>query len=387
MSEQRTPPLRVCYFGTYRAEYERNRMTIARLRFSGIDVVECHARLWLSFEDRHQTASGGWKNPAFWGRVLRAYISLLRQYCKIDDYDVMMLGYPGQPDVFLARILSSLHRKPLVWDVFMSIYLIARERKLEERSPLAVKFLHWLEKKTLRFPDLLILDIPTYASWYKEEYGIPDEKIRLIPIGADDRVFYPDLATVREPRSEFICLYCGTYIPNHGVPFIIEAARILDKYSEIQFKMIGTGPDREIAQETCNRYGLKNVTFIDWLDKKELTSHIRDCDVILGTFGITPQALMTMQHKIHEGLAMAKPVINGDSPAMRALLKHGQEIFLCERENPEALAAAIMYLYEHPEMRQVLSQNGFAYYQSNLRDELLSQRLGEIVRSVAPPRA
>jgi hypothetical protein len=52
--------LRVCYFGTYRANYSRNQIMIEGLRRNGVEVVECHERLWHSLEDRVQVASGGW---------------------------------------------------------------------------------------------------------------------------------------------------------------------------------------------------------------------------------------------------------------------------------------------------------------------------------------
>jgi len=130
MNKTDAKPLRICYFGTYRANYERNRLMIDRLRMCGFEVIPCHATLWQGFEDREQTASGGWKKPSFWLRVIKAYLTLLGEYRKVGDYDVMFLGYPGQPDVLLGRILSHLRRKPLVWDVLMSIYLIACERQL-----------------------------------------------------------------------------------------------------------------------------------------------------------------------------------------------------------------------------------------------------------------
>jgi hypothetical protein len=109
-------PLRVCYFGTYRAEYSRNQILLEGLRRSGVEVFECHETLWRGIEDRVQTASGGWLRPGFWWRVLRAYGRLVWHYGQLPDHDVVMVGYPGQLDVFLARLLSWLRRKPLAWD-------------------------------------------------------------------------------------------------------------------------------------------------------------------------------------------------------------------------------------------------------------------------------
>src|SRR4030065_2574063 len=127
-------PLRVCYFGTYRENYSRNQMMITGLRLNGVIVDECHETLWHGIEDRVRAASGGWMRPSFWGRILSTYLRLIRHYLQVGDYDVMMVGYPGQMDVFIARILTWLKHKPLVWDVFMSIYLIAVERGLDKRN-------------------------------------------------------------------------------------------------------------------------------------------------------------------------------------------------------------------------------------------------------------
>ena len=126
--------LRICYFGTYRTNYSRNQMMVAGLRLNGVEVIECHEKLWYGIEDRIETTSGGWKKPSFWWRIFKTYALLLKRYYKIENYDILVVGYPGQFDVFLARILSWLRRKPLVWDIFMSIHLIALERNLGTKN-------------------------------------------------------------------------------------------------------------------------------------------------------------------------------------------------------------------------------------------------------------
>ena len=95
--------MRVRYFGTYRAEYSRNQIMIEGLRRAGVEVIECHETLWHGIEDRVQVTSGGWISPAFLWRVLRTYGHLLAKYLKMGPYDIMVVGYPGQFDVYLAR--------------------------------------------------------------------------------------------------------------------------------------------------------------------------------------------------------------------------------------------------------------------------------------------
>jgi len=363
--------LRVCYFGTYRAEYSRNRIMIEGLQQAGVEVIECHATLWHGIEDRVEVASGGWLRPAFWWRVLRTYVQLLKRYCQIGMYDILIVGYPGQYDVFLARLLSWLRRKPLVWDIFMSIHLIALERGLDKRSRFTINLLRYLEWVACRLPDMLILDTSEYVAWFGKTYNVPASRFRLVPTGADERVFHPLPSPMPESHI-FRVIYYGTFIRNHGVEHIVEAAHLLKDDLSIQFEFIGNGPEREEAQEIANRYHLNNVTFVEWLDKAELVEHVAQANVCLGSFGATPQSLMTVQNKIYEGLAMAKPVITGDSPAVRQVFRHGEHIYLCERENPTSLAEAISALKQKPALRQSILEKGYNLY----REKFTTTALG-----------
>lgn len=349
--------MRVCYFGTYRAEYSRNRIMIEGLRRNGIDVIECHEALWTGVDDRVAVASGGWLRPRFWARVLRMYIRLLSRYRQVGSYDVLIVGYPGQFDVFLARLLSWWHRRPFVWDVFMSIYLIALERGLYTRSRITLELIRRAERLACRLPDLLILDTTEYVSWFSQTHGVRPDRFRLVPTGADDRIFHPLSCPYPEDGS-FRVIYYGTFIPNHGVEYIVEAARLLAEEEDIRFEMIGEGPDLPKAQAMAQRYGLKNIEFVPWLDQAALVERVACADVCLGAFGTTPQSLMTVQNKIYEGMAMGKPVITGDSPAVRAVLNHTRDVYLCSRADGAELARAIRCLHSDPDLCARLAENG-----------------------------
>jgi glycosyltransferase involved in cell wall biosynthesis len=67
---------------------------------------------------------------------------------------------------------------------------------------------------------------------------------------------------------------------------------------------------------------------------------------------------MTVQNKIYEGLAMGKPVVSGDSPAVRQALEHGKHIYLCDRNDPASLAGAVRLLKDDSALRKALAENG-----------------------------
>jgi len=362
---------------------------IAGLRAAGVEVSECHAPLWTGIEDRVQVASGRWLGLSFLKRVLSAYKQLLVNYVALDkDYDVMVLGYPGQLDILVARVLTWLRRKPLVLDLFMSIYLIAVERELATKSPLSIKLLRWLESLACRLPDLLICDTQAYAAWHQYTHRVRPEKFRLVPTGADDRLFKPAALVDPSPTDKFKVLYYGTYIPNHGVETIIQAANLLKDKPDILFELIGEGPAKATAQSLAGRYALNNVIFTGWLEQDALLEKIVQAGLMLGVFGVTPQSLMTIQNKIYESLAMAKPLVTGDSTTVQEALTDRIHAYLVERANPTALAEAIEVLHGNRELRRTLSSQGYAHYQRYFTVErigsVFKRHLIELVGRAAP---
>jgi glycosyltransferase involved in cell wall biosynthesis len=336
---------------------------IEGLRATGADVIECHAPLWQGVEDRVRTASGGWLRPAFLRRLVPAYGRLLAAHHKAAGYDVMLLGYPGQFDVFLARLLSWLRRRPLALDIFMSTYLIAQERGLVARHPRTGRLIFLLEKMAYRLPDLLVQDTQEYADWLCHTFRLDEDRFRLVPTGADDRIFHPSGSSQGKPEdSTFRVVYYGSFIPNHGVGTIVGAAHLLQGEPDIQFELIGDGPDRAEAGRRVQDWGLANVQFTPWLEQSALVERAGWADVCLGAFGTTPQSMMTVHNKIYEALAMRLCVVTGESPAVRRAFAHGKELWLCERADPGSLAAAIKVLRADPALRSSLAEQGHRAY-------------------------
>jgi glycosyltransferase involved in cell wall biosynthesis len=355
--------MRVCYFGTYRAGYARNEILMEGLRRNGVEVIVCHMPLWKSAEDRIQAAKGGWFRIEFLWRVMATYLKLIGRYLRIGSFDILVVGYPGHFDVFLAGVLAWVGRKPLVWDVLNSLYLISKERGIDKNHRKTVNLIKFLERAALHLPDILLLDSPEFVAWFGKIYGTRTEKFRLIPIGADDRFFYP-VQTARS-SEKFTVIYYGTYIPNHGLDTVIGAAKLLEDEETVWFELVGTGPERVRIQELAEREALSNVVFVDWLGKDALVEEIAKADLVLGAFGRSLQLQLTNNNKIIEGFAVRKPVVSARSRAMPKMLVDQEHLFLCEPGDPQALAEAILTLRNSPEFCAQMAENGFQMYQQH----------------------
>jgi glycosyltransferase involved in cell wall biosynthesis len=374
--------LRVCYFGTYRARYGRNEILLAGLHAQGVEVHICHETLWQGIDDRVEQAKGGWLRPRFLWRVARAYWRLWRKHRQMPDYDVMLLGYPGSFDAYLGRLLSWGRKKSMVIDHYMSLYLIAAERGLLDRRPLTGRIIRALEGTGLRLADHLLADTAAYVQYHCRTYGLPADKFSLVPAGADEKFFYPR-PEYQPPADCFRVVYYGTFIPNHDVPLMVQAAALLAGRADLRFDFYGTGPDLERCRELAQKERLDNMHFHGWLPKEALPRQVAQAHLVLGAFGQTPQSLMTVQNKIWEAMAMARPVLSGDSPAVRAAFRHEEEIFLVERGRPEKLAAAIEDLAAQPDLCRRLAQGGYNRFQNGNSTVALGKKLAAVLTAVA----
>jgi glycosyltransferase involved in cell wall biosynthesis len=208
-------------------------------------------------------------------------------------------------------------------------------------------------------------------------------------IGVDERYFSPpdpksstvDGNTPAQPvQAENVCrvLYYGAYLPNHGIRTLLEAIRLLADQPQIQFEMVGKGIEQDLARQLAKQWGLNNVTFVDWLEKKELAQHILQADIILGAFGNTLHSRATIHNKTYEGLAMGKVVLTGDSPAMRQFFHHGEDVYLCPQADAQGLAHAIRTLFVDPALRQRIGENG----QRHVRQHFTLHQIGESFQQI-----
>lgn len=334
------------------------------LKAHGVEVIICHVPLWEGIEDRVEKAEGGWRQPAFWRRVIGAYWKLYRQHNRLPDYDVMLLGYPGQFDAYLGRLLSWWRRKPMVMDLYASLFLIAEERGLVSKNPVTGRLIKLLETIGLRLTDLLISDTEAYVTYHCQTYGLSRNKFRLVPAGADDQIFYPR-PEINPPDDSFRLIYHGSFIPNHDVPTMIQALALLQSDPTIRLDLYGDGPQRRLAVELVEELKLKSVYFHGWIDKEKLPEMIARSHLCLGAFGNTISSVSTIQNKIWESMYVARPVITGDAPTIRSSIRDRQEIYLVERTNPQALAAGILDLKNHPAQLEKIAEAGFTRSRQN----------------------
>lgn len=377
--------MKVCYFGTYDADYVRNRILIRGLRSQGVEVTECHSRLWRDTEDRVREAKKGLLNPALWWRFLKAYVQLVRQYFKVGDWDVMMVGYPGHLDVFAARILASLAHKPLVFDAFLSLHeTLVDDRRLADRRSILASLAFWLEKAGCALADIVLLDTQTHAQYFSTKYGLPLQKLRRIWVGAEESIYQP-VAPLRDEKP-FTVIYVGKFIPLHGVEHIVRAARELAAHTDIRFEFIGRGQTYGQTRRLAEELQVRNINWgPEWLDPPELAGRLAQADVCLGIFGDSAKAGRVIPTKAYIALAMEKPLITRDSPAIREAFVSEENALLCPAGDAQALARCILTLRETPDLRRRIAHNGHRLFRETFSSQAVGLQMKRVLTQLLTP--
>ncbi|HEY4484381.1 MAG TPA: glycosyltransferase [Candidatus Paceibacterota bacterium] len=348
--------MRVLFFGVYDPNYARNWVLINGLRKNGVEVVELRR-----------------KPQRF------SLFRLFFDYLKFKkNFDIMIVGFPGQEAMFLARWLTL---KPIIFDVFTSHYggYILDRQKFSKNS-FRAKYYRFLDRWSCKLADIVLLDTNAHINFFMKEFNLPRDKFRRIWIGANDQIFQPG-GTFQKMDNLFRVIFFGTYVPLQGAEYIVRAAKILEADKDIVFCFIGKGQNKPKSINLANELKLKNIEFIDMMRPEDLRLKICESDVVLGLFGDTPKTPLVIPNKVYEALAMKKPVITADTEAIRELFD-ANDMFLVKPANPEELAGAIIKLKNNPELRNKLAENGYNKFKENASHKVLGEKLLKIVNEI-----
>ncbi|MDH3592412.1 MAG: glycosyltransferase [Planctomycetota bacterium] len=348
--------MRVLWFGTYSVGpgYPRNTVLIEALRSVGVDVVECHAPLFRNAHDKVAAAGTVRGRLRFGCKALIAWFRLAWKFFRAGPRDIVVVGYTGHLDIFLARVLSVFKRRPLVLDAFLSLYdTTVVDRKLLAPTSLAARALFRFERAALRVADLVLTDTAAHADFMAGTFAVPAERFVPIPVGSliEAPLAVPVPAPVgarggAAPARPFTAYFCGTFVPLQGLPYILDAAQ---QAPDLHFHIQGDGPDGpRIAEEVAAR-DLANVRLERvFLPRSEIEKRLAAADAVLGVFGEGAKARRVVPCKVYDGLAAGLPVVTGGGPGPEELLTSGEDALLVDRDNPRSLVRALRRLRDDP---------------------------------------
>ncbi len=347
--------MRILYFGVYNPDYSRNRVLIKGLKANGIEIVECRA----SAKSRLK------------------YLKLFWKFMRTPGFDLLLVGFPGQEVMFLARLLTG---KPIIFDAFTSHYggyII--DRQYYSKTSWRAKYYRFLDAWSCKLANLVLLDTNAHIDFFVKEFKLDRKKFLRVFVGTDSDIFYP--REVSKETDKFLVHFHGSYIPLQGVEYIIRAAKLLEKES-VAFNLIGRGQTYKKNRQLAEELGLKNIKFIDMVSYEKLADYINMADICLGIFGDSSKTDLVIPNKVYEAIACSKPVITAGAPAIKELFHDRTDIILCNRADPADLAKKIVELKNHLSFRKEIAIAGYTLFKTSLSRSIITAELINVINKL-----
>ncbi len=320
---------------------------ISCLRRAGVEVVERHVPVWEGRE--HKWRAG----PLAAGRLLAAEARLLRR--PDDEFDVVLVGYPGQLDLPAAR--RAARGRPVVFNPLVSLW----DTLVEDRGRFrrAGRLLRALDRRAFRSADLVVADTAANAELFR---SLGARRVEVCFVGAEERIFRPGW----EGGGDV--LFVGKLIPLHGLETILAAARLAP---ELRFRIVGSGQlDSLLGSRPAN------VEHVPWVEYEQLPVELHRASCALGIFGTSAKAARVIPNKVFQALACGTPVVTADTPAARELLRDGESALLVPAGDSGALAEALR------RVTPALGANGLAAYEASASEAVLGARWRSLIESL-----
>jgi len=194
---------------------------------------------------------------------------------------------------------------------------------------------------------------------YIEEIGMASEKIIVAPNGVDLKVF-ENLPPREEARGRLdlpldspIVGYIGRFHTlgmEKGISELIRAMAIVSKVNEQEPLLLCVGGPMEVVpayRQLARQVGVpeRRLHFVDRVPNWEVPFWIRAFDVATMPFPHTEHYAYFMSPlKLFEYMAAGMPIVASDLPALREVLRHGENAWLVMPGDPEALAEGLAIL-------------------------------------------
>jgi glycosyltransferase involved in cell wall biosynthesis len=286
---------------------------------------------------------------------------------------IMLIKLIEGPDIFYVRKMNSL--LPIFIAKFFKIrtfFEIPNDPYLAYKQNNNIKAL--LERMIDKYSIMLADKIVVLSEWSKRRLNqigsIPISKLIVLPSGTDTVLFKP------LPKEEcciklgfdcsfFYVGFVGSFFFQQGVNTLIDSApRILQKFRNTRFLLVGDGPMMEAYKQKVNREGLERAfIFTGHIPYRKVPEYIGVMDIC-----VAPHLKDTNQAspvKIFDYMACGKPIVASDLEVVREIIERCGCTVLVSPEQPDELARAILSLIEGRQIREEMGEKGRNYAVDN----------------------
>lgn len=249
----------------------------------------------------------------------------------------------------------------------------------------------WQERLSILFAQHVVT-----VGWPFEELllqrGAPRGKVSILLNSADPKMFpasrrhVPPSASAQEDKP-LILMYHGTMAHRTGLDVAIRAfAQARRVVPNLRFDLQGRGESKPALKQLAEELGVGDaVVFSDPCPSDKIVDFVAHGDIGLIPYRVDGFEELVLPTKAYEFAWMQRPMIASDTRGIRSMFR-AESLILCEPDNPEAFAVAIVDLALHPEKRAALVANASVDYLP-YRWETMAERYQQLLLALSRKQA
>jgi len=302
-------------------------------------------------------------------------IGLEKKIREIKPDIIIIHGIVSFSAIRIARLKKKLGNFKLIYDDHMK--LDASKSKLSVLYPL---FKRTFSRLIQEAADALVGIGDTCKVFMNVKYGIPLERITVIPLGADDELFRFDAIARQEIRSklaisesDMVFIYTGQIAPFKKVTLLIEAVpKLMKKYSNLRLLLVGSGPSPYIERmkQDIKAEGLEDrFIWHDVVHNKELYKFYSAADVAVWPCGATISQ--------REAMSCRLPIIISEDSLVTELVSYNNGL-ICREEDACDVARQMEKLLD-PKLRSEMGNNSRKFVEERFTWRIIAKQFLELV--------
>ena len=295
------------------------------------------------------------------------------------------------PSLFAAMagyVIAMLLRKPFIFEV----------RDLWPEAIMAVgamreSFVIRMLKKNAAHMYRRATHITTVGEGYKKQlmewYGVPEEKITVVPNGILPEKFVSSRSKM-EARHELgleedgrYVMYMGTHGHAHRLDVVVDACALLEDMPDVKCVFVGEGAEKALLKQHAEKKGLASrCVFVDQQPKEKVMLWYDAVDIALVLLRDHPLFRGTVPSKTYEALAMKTPVICNVPGACGDIIEAANAGRVIAPEDPEAMANAVREMLADADAFEAMGASGREYVLAHYDRKKCAENYAELLLSL-----
>ncbi|MFE9387904.1 glycosyltransferase family 4 protein [Streptomyces sp. NPDC006784] len=344
-------------------------------------------RDWVDLLEVATMWTGGFPEPLTFSLRARRHLAARHgEFDVVHDNQTLGYGLLGGPRALGAPLVTTIHHP------------ITVDRRLELaaatgwRQNASVRrwygFTRMQRRVARRLPSVVTVSGSSRQE-IADDLGVARERIDVVPIGADTRLFAPDPAVPEVPGR--IVTTSSADVPLKGLVFLIEAlAKARIQRPEAHLVVVGTRPEEGPVADAIAAHGLAGaVEFVKGISDAELAGLVRSAQV-----ACVPSLYEGFSLPAAEAMATGTPLLATTGGAIPEVAgRDGETCLAVPPGDAGALADGLARLLGDAELRARLGAAGrervlerFTWQKAALRTvECYRAAMGEPARRTRPP--